>query len=635
MLESMRNHAQGWIAKVILGGIMLSFVLWGVGDYFMGDQVQEVATINEKPIGHNEFYTAYSRQLDAYRQMLGKQFSKDLIESLNVKDTTIQTMINRRIMVDTAGKLGLAAPEAVVLASIQNEPSFQVAGRFDPQRYQILTRNMGYGSAQDFENEMRINIMIDALQKAVIDSVQVSDEEVRQAFNREYEQRVLSAIIIDPNSLLKSVKVDESAAKAWYEAHKSDYMSPVRIKLDLVEINPAEVASDLVVDDADLMQAYEARKDEFTQQEERKASHILARVQGDASEVLRLAAREKIEKALARIKAGETFAAVAEDMSDDVTAAKGGALGWFKQGVMTASFDEAVFSMDRGDLSQIVESEFGFHLIKLDDIKPEVTKSFAEVKDQLHSELLQARVADETYQRSQDLDDALGMEGSLKAAADAQGLKVTSIDSISLDEAIAQPLLYDAELRARVFATMPGQAVEIHESEGGRYVAYEVLERIEPEVLEFSKVAASALEDARRDAARKQAIKLADEIRSVKDKSLDDLAQKYGQPKFISKAVRSNGVGGQSGWLTRDVLTHSFRVAKGEWADSSFSVPQGIAVVRVDRVISPALTEFEAQRESVTKSVRDAKGQARFGRWMASVRDRYEISINEKVLERF
>jgi len=634
MLESMRNHAQGWIAKVILGGIALSFVLWGVGDYFTGDQNPPVATINEKPIGQNEFYTAYNRQLDSYRRMLGAQFSKDLMNSLNLKETTVQTMVNRYIMIDTANQLGINAPEAVVLATVQSDPTFQAAGRFDPQRYQILTRNMGFGSAQEFEQEMRINIMVDTVQKAISDSVQVSEQEIRDAFNSEYEQRVLSAIIVDPNTQMKAAKVDEAAAKTWYESHKDSYMSPVRIKLTAVKISPAEVAADMVIDDAELRKIYEERKADYTEEESRKASHILAKVSGDASQELRLSMRAKIEKAQARIKAGEPFATVAADLSDDTSASKGGSLGWFKQGVMTASFDQVVFSMDKGDVSDIVETEFGFHLIQLDDVRAAKVTTFDSVKEGLRIELVEQRAADETYKISQDLDDALGMEGTLKAAAESMNLKVVDIEPVSLDEAIAQPLLFDAEVRSKVFATSPGQAVEIMDAGKGRYIAFEVLDRIDPEVIEFAKVAASALEDARRDEARKLAVKLADEIRSSSE-SLDKLAQKYGQAKFISKPIRSNGVGDQASWLTRDLLTQAFRAPAGGWVDRSLSVPQGIAVVRVDRVIAPEEKEFEAQKESVTTSLRKAKGQARFSRWMASVRDRYEIVVDEKVLERF
>lgn len=635
MLETMRNHAQGWIAKVILGGIALSFVLWGVGDYFTGGQNQAVATVNEKPIGQNEFYVAYGRQLDTYRRMLGAQFSNDLVESLNLKETTIQTMINRRIMVDTATELGLTAPEAVILATIQTNPAFQSAGKFDPQRYQILTRNMGFGSAQDFENEMRINVMVDALQSAIAGSVQVTEADVREAFNREYEQRQLAAIVVDPNSLLNNAKVDEAAARAWYESHQESYMSPVRIKLTAVEINPAEIAADMSLDDSELQQAYEERKAEFTEDESRNAAHILAKVDADASQDIRLAARAKIEKALARITAGEDFATVAEDLSDDVSAKKGGDLGWFKQGVMTAAFDEVVFSLDKGDTSQIVETEFGFHLVKLHDIRAAKVQSFDAVKETLRIDLIERRAAEETDKISQDLDDALGMEDSLKAAAESLNLKVVEIDPVSMDEAIAQPLLFDSEVRGKVFAGSPGQAVEIHDAGKGRYVAFEILERIEPEILPYEKVAASALEDVRIDEARKLALKMADEIRATKGKSLDKLAQKYGQAKFISKAVRSNGVGDQASWLTRELLMAAFRAKEGAWADKNLTVPQGIAVVRVNRVIAPDEKQFEAQRASVTKSVKDAKGQARFSRWMASLRDRYEITVNNNILERF
>ena len=635
MLESMRNQAQSWISKVILGGIALSFVLWGVGDYFMGGKSEPVALVNEKPIGQSEFYVAYNRQLDLYRNMLGKQFSKDLTDSLNLKETTVQTMINRKIMVDTATEMGLVAPESVVLASIRGEPSFQSAGQFDPQRYQILTRNMGYGSAQDFENEMRVNIMVDALQKAASDSAQVLEADIREAFNRAYEQRVLAAIVVDPESLLSSINVSQKEAKAWYESHQDAYMSPARVKLNAVEINPADLAVDVTVTDAELQQAYEERKSRYSQGERRKASHILAKIEGGASEEDRLAARKKIEGALARIRAGGSFAAVAEDVSDDITANKGGDLGWFEAGVMTAAFDEAVFALDKGDTSDIVESEFGYHLILLNDIRAASVTSFADVKSDLHSELVQQRAADEAYEISRDLDDALGMEDSLKAAADSLNLKVVDIKPVSIDEAVAHPLLFDSELRGRVFATMPGQAVEIFESGKGGYVAFEVLERIDPELIDFTKVAASALEDARRDRAHKKAIQVADEIRATTGKTLDELAQKYGQAKFISKAVRSSGEGDNASWLTPELLAQAFRVGKGEWADRTIAVPQGVAVVRVEKVVAPDEKDFEAKRDAIAREVAQAKGEARFARWMASVRDRFEISVDERVLERF
>jgi peptidyl-prolyl cis-trans isomerase D len=636
MLESMRNQAQSWLAKLILGGIALSFVLWGVGDYFLGGSLDSVAEVDGKPISNAEYYQIYERQKNAYRQMLGKNYSSELVASLNLKEKTLQTLINRHIMLDVASDLGLAAPEQVVLSNVQKNPAFQSASGFDPQRYQILTRNMGFSSAKDYENDIRLSIMVDALQKAISDSARVSEREVRESFNRQYEQRVLEAIIVDPDSLLTKTKVDEAEAKVWYEAHKDDYRSPLRVKLNIVDINPAELTQDISIDEADIRAAYENRENEFSEPEQRKARHVLVKMAPDASEEVRAAARKKIEAIQLRIKSGEDFATVAKEDSDDlITRDKGGDLGWFKQGTMVAAFDQAVFSMSKGETSDIIESLFGYHIIRLEDIRKARIKDLAEVRDILKDELVKVRAAEEAYKLSQDLDEALGMEDSFKAAADSVNLKMQTIDPVSLDEAIAQPLLSDPQLRSKVFATMPGQAIEIEETAEGHFVAFEVVERIEPEVMEFAKVAAKALEDARRDAAHKQARRLADEIRQAGDKSLDVLAQEFGQAKFISKPVRSNGEGDEADWLTSNVLSQAFHVNQGAWVEQTIRVPQGFAVVRVEKVIPASEDEFKNRKDEIAREAEKTKGQIRFARWMASVRDRHEITSNRQVLDRY
>ncbi|MDQ7000230.1 MAG: SurA N-terminal domain-containing protein [Mariprofundus sp.] len=636
MLESMRNQAQSWLAKVMLIGIALSFVLWGVGDYFSDGGAEPVATINGKPVGGTEFYQAYERQLNAYRSMLGKNYSKELVNSMNVKGNTLQTIINRRIMLDVANQLGLTAPETVLLSTVRNNPSFQSAGTFDPKRYQILTRNMGFGSAQDYENDLRLNILVDTLQKAIAGSAQVSDSEVRDRFNHDYEQRVLAAIIVDPVTQMDQVKISDEQAKAWYEAHKNSYQSPLRIKVNAVEINPRDLAQEMSVDESEIKAAYDSRKSEFSEPEQRRASHILVKVPKGSSEDVYAAARKKLEAVQARIKSGEDFAKLAKEVSDDASNAdKGGDLGWFKAGTMVPEFDQTVFSMDKGDVSDIVETQFGFHLIYLTDIRPARQTPYAEVKDKIRDDLIQARANEEAYKLSQDLDDALGMEDSLKAAAESLDLKVFTSDLVSMDDAEVTPLLSDPEIRSKAFATLPGQAVEIVETGDGRFIAFEVIERQEPAVLPYEKVARKVRADARLDAANNKARELADTIRASKGKSLDELAQQYGQAKYISKPVRSNGVGDQATWLTKAVLNKAFMTASGAWLNQSMNVPQGYAAVRIVKTVAPSDDEFAKQKASIVKQVRKTKGQVRFARWMASVREGYEIVINEKELDRY
>jgi len=635
MLESMRSHAQGWIAKIILGGIALSFVLWGVGDYFLGGKTEPIATVNGKAISGTEFYQAYERQLNAYRSMLGKQYSNALMESLGVKETTLQTLINRRIMLDTAQQLHLTAPASVVLATVHSDPSFQSARGFDVQRYHALTRNMGFSSAQDYENDLRLNIMVDALHKALVDSVHVSETEIRDRFNHDYQQRVLAAVVVDPATQLNKVKVSDEQAKAWYEAHKQNYKSPLRINVNTVEIDPRKLAEDVQVDESEVRKAFEKRKAEFSRPEERKAQHILIKVAENAPEAVRAAARKKIEAAQARIKAGEDFSAVAKAVSEDGTASSGGELGWFKQGSMVTAFDQAVFAMDKGQVSDIVETPFGYHLIRLEDIRPAHEASYDDVKDTIRQDLVKARAAEEAYKLSQDLDEALGMEDSLKAAAASLDLKTINSGLVSRDEALAVPVLSDPEIAAKAFSTLPGQAVEIVETNDGRYVAVEVTERVEPDVLPYAKVARRVLTDARLDAAAKQARVIADEIRHTTGKSLDELAQQYGQAKYISKPVRSNGQGDNASWLNQALLQQAFSTKAGAWVDQSVHVPQGYAAVRVQKVIAASEAEYNKQKDKIAAEVRKAKGAARFARWMASVRDRYEITTNQKELDRY
>ncbi|MDQ6982843.1 MAG: SurA N-terminal domain-containing protein [Mariprofundus sp.] len=636
MLESMRNQAQSWLAKVMLTGIALSFVLWGVGDYFFGGGAEPVATINGKPVGSTEFYQAYERQLGAYRSMLGKNYSKELVNSMNVKGNTLQTIINRRVMLNVAHELGLAAPESVLLSTVRNNPSFQSAGAFDPKRYQILTRNMGFGSAQDYENDLRLNIVVDALQKAIVGSVQISDSEIRDRFNHDYEQRVLAAIIVDPVTQMDHVKISDEQAKAWYETHKNNYQSLLRIKVNAVEINPRDLAQEMSVDESEIRAAYDSRKSEFAEPEQRKASHILMKVAKGSSEDVYAAARKKIESVQARIKAGEDFAKLAKEVSDDISnAGKGGDLGWFKAGMMVPEFDQVVFSMDKGDVSDVVETQFGFHLIYLTDVRPARQTPYADVKGKLRDELIQARANDEAYRLSQDLDNALGMEDSLKSAAESLDLKVFTSDLVNMDDAEVTPLLSDVEIRSKAFATLPGQAVEIAETGDGRFIAFEVTDRQEPDVLPYEKVARKVLADARLDAANNKARELADTIRASKDKSLDELAQQYGQAKYISKPVRSNGVGDQATWLTKDVLNKVFMTASGAWLNQSMNVPQGYAAVRIEKAVESSDEEFAKQKANIAKQVQQAKGAVRFARWMASVREGYEVVTNEKELARY
>jgi len=637
MLESMRNHAQSWLSKVILGGIILSFALWGVGDYFMGSRVQVVAEVDGEPMADSTFQQVYERQINIYRAALGGGFSREAVARLGLKQKTVQTMINRRLMLSEAAAMGLVAPEATLLARVHAEPVFQAAGSFDANRYRILTRNMGFRTPADYENEQRQNLMINALQRAIIESAEASEEEVRQRFADDYEKRVIAAIIVDPSSLKSKISVTDEQARAYYEAHKDSYRSPLRLKLAVVEINPKAIAADLEISEDDIRAAYAERQDTFTIPEQRHARHILIRLPKNADEKTVEAAREKIRKVAARIKAGEDFVKVAKEMSDDHTAKNGGDLGFFERGRMVAPFDKAVFSMQAGEISGAVRTQFGLHLIQLLEIRPEKLKTFEEVRDELADQLRLSKAKDEAYKLSQDLDDALGQEDTLRAAAESMNLPVREIGPLSQDEALAEPLFAgNPALRQKAFAAAAGDPVEVVELDDGRFVAVEVLQRLESETLPFAKVTKKVYAQAKKERAAERARKKAEDIRlKAEHTRLETLAQKYGQPIYISKPVRRIGSGDLATWLTTEVLQAAFDTAKGKMYGKVIEVPQGLAIIQVRDVIAASQKDFSKQRKAIRSELLKANGAVRFARWIFSVRQRHDIVVHDDVLDRF
>jgi len=638
MLESMRKHAQGWLSKVILGAIIVAFSLWGVEGYFSGNQIETVAEVDGEIIHNVEFGETYRRQLASYANMLGDQFSKELADQLGVKEETIQTMINRKLMLMEAASLGLVVPDQAVLGTVRSTPAFQQDNSFNVARYEALVRQMGFASPRNYENYLRQSIVIDTLQKGVTESAVVSDEEVMARFKRKFEKRVLAALIVKPEALQADIEVTDSQARDWYDAHASLYQSPLKVELQAVEINAAELVADMEISEDDIQEAYEAKQSEFATAEKRRASHILVRVAQDASEGVFATAEQKIKAAQQRIEAGESFADVAKDVSDDVTASDGGNLGFFAKGAMVAEFEDAVFSQLKIDeVSDVLRTQFGLHLIQLKEIQAAQTQPLADVRDALEEKLVQQAAADEAYRLSEDLDNALGMEDSLAAAAATVNLPVIDLGKLSSENVLANVLLATSEdLKKKAFSMLPGDAVEIVEVENGHFVALEVLNRFDPETMAYDRVVNRVYADVRADEAGKQAKRIADDIHAaaLAGESIDSLAQKFAQPKYISKAIVSSGEGDTAPWL-QAVLQVAFSTPESRWVDAPLPTAQGIAIVYVQDVQEADAATYDAEAETMRDEAVKAKGAVRFARWMASVRDRHEISVNNRVLDRF
>jgi peptidyl-prolyl cis-trans isomerase D len=305
------------------------------------------------------------------------------------------------------------------------------------------------------------------------------------------------------------------------------------------------------------------------------------------------------------------------------------------QGATVSAFDAAMFSMQKGEISDIVETQFGFHIIELLDIKPARKQPLSEVRDALKKELATARADEEAYRLSQDLDDALGREDSLKAAADSINLKAVQYGPISLEEARAYPVFGNAPHRNSLFSRQPGDTINVEELDKGLFVAIEVTSRDEPANLPFEKASAQVYVDAKNAAVREQASQLAAAIlKQSSSTPLSKLGQQHALPLYLSKPVRSNGTGdADADWLSPAVLQTAFNLKEGAVADRVLDVSKGFAVIQVKRIINADEADFEKQRETIRSQLLRAEGAVRFARWMASTRARHDIKIYPAALE--
>ncbi len=622
MLESLRSGAQSWIARLLLGGIILSFALWGIADYFLAEKLPKVAEVDGEPITGRAFVEAYERQLASLRAVMGGKFSREEARKLGLAEQTLQTLINRAVLRAEAERLGLAVPDVAIAAAVHADPRFQSAGHFDPGQYRLAVRALGYATPTDFENALKTDLLINQIEALMQRSAWVGEKELQAALREAYEKRVFAAVVFDPETM-PAPKIAPEEARRWYEEHKADYTAPAKVRLAWVEIDPAKIAEALEPSDEDLKRLYEEQKARFTEPE---ARHIQDWFIEAKDPIAKKAARATLEKALAAIKSGKrSFKDAAGKSLVD--------LGWVKKGEIDPAIEKAAWSLAPGEVSEVIEGASGLHLIRVVEARPARLRPFKEVKDELVRLWRETQAADEAADLADRLDDALGRLDQLAEAAKEVGIAAQTLGPVPVKEAMLDPRFADAALRRVIAQAQPGDPIEIAQTEDPRSVAVEILERIPPKPLPYDAVADRVIADLaahkRHEAARARA---QEALANAKGRAADEVAKEQGAAFYESSPVRRSGEGARAAWLVPAVLDKGFAAAEGAWIPEVVDTPLGPAIVQVRKVHAPSEEELAAHRDEMKKDLLRSEGAARFARWLAAARARHEIEIHDEVL---
>lgn len=423
MLQSIRDHAQGWIAWVIVGLIILTFALFGIDQYAKGDKNVAVAEVNGEEVGANQFLSLYQRQKLRLQQQFGEMYDS-VVDDEQLREQVLNALIESELIRQWADDQGMLISDPQLAASIQSADMFRKDGQFDEATYkEILARN-GLNVAR-FEYEQRQFLIESQFTNLTQASAFATQWEVDQLAKLQAQQRKVNYLRIDQRPFLSKVEVSEEEIKNYYTKNAENYVIPEKVKIDYLRLSQAALAETIPYSDSDLEDFYEKNKGLFSTPEKRQARHILIRVEEQAGKTLE-EAKTKIAEIQQKIESGEDFSELAKNYSEDPgSAVSGGDLGTFERGMMVPEFDEAVFSMEAGQVSDVVQTDFGLHLIKLEQIIPIDIKPLSEVKQEVIAQY-QALEAEKIYFEQLEQMNTLVYEqsDSLQPVADALGLNV-------------------------------------------------------------------------------------------------------------------------------------------------------------------------------------------------------------------
>jgi peptidyl-prolyl cis-trans isomerase D len=382
MLRFLRKYSSSTGIKILYGVLAALFVVWGVGA-IGGQRVDVIARVQGVTITRHDLDRATATLQRRYEQMLKGQWSPELARSLDVPGRALDELVEQALLGHEAARLGISVSNADVDAAVMRIPELQDGGRFNRDRLEAFLRSQR--DQGEFEAEMRKSLLIERVQSLVTDGVQVSDAEVEERYRLDHEQATLAFVRIAAAELGGQVTPTDEELQGYLDAHADRYRTPTTVRARYVTYRRDEFAAQVTPTDGEVAEYYELHKDErFTEPEEVRARHILVKVAPDATAEAREAARKKAADLLARVKSGEDFAALASAHSDDPgSAANGGDLGFFPHGRMTPAFENAAFELQPGAVSDLVETPFGFHIIKVEERREATTKPLTAVRDEI------------------------------------------------------------------------------------------------------------------------------------------------------------------------------------------------------------------------------------------------------------
>jgi len=607
-------HRRKRIAQIILALLIIPFAFFGL-DYYTrsGGQRDAVATVNGAAITLREFGEELGRQQDRLRAAFGPNVDPAALDTPETRRALLESLVQQRLVADAALRAGLTVTDEALRETIATVPAFQREGKFSMGAYETLLRAQGM-TRELFERRLRHELLVSQLNEAVGGTAIVSRAVAERVDALLGERRELREALVSAQPFLAQAAVSEAQVKTYFEGHPEQFTVPERVRAEYLVLSTEDLRGQEKVPEAEVRAAYEARASQFGQPEQRRASHILVKTREEADKIV----------AEARKSPGR-FAELAKQYSQDPgSAAKGGDLGFFAKGTMVPAFEQAAFGQKEGVVGDPVQSDFGWHVIRVTGIQPASVKPYAAVRAQLAEELERDRAQRRFAELAEPFTNTVYEQSdSLKPAAERFKLRLQTSDWISRTPNPDGGVLSNPKLLAALFADdalKSRRNTDAIEVAPGVLVSARVVDHQDATQRKFDDVRA-AIERRLREEAASRLAQQAGEAKLETLRKGGDAGVQWGPPKTVSRrSAQGVPAGALRPLLAAEAGTLPAYAGAARGAE-------GYMLYRVDKVLEPE-PRPEAQRQAERERMERLAGARQMEAYVNSLRAKADVEID-------
>ena len=631
MYDFVYKHKR-WLQIALLVLIVPPFALFGIDFYFRNtDTGGSLARIGDARISEAEYSQALRQAQEKMREMMGKNPDQAMLNSPQLRQSVLNELIEHKVTLSHASKAGMTVSDSELQKMIAAVEAFHdQSGKFSRERYRQLLQGQGLSPAA-FENQVRSNIMLEQVRSVYSGSAFVPESVAERLLKIREQEREVSQVLFNPNDYRKQAEVSDADAEKYFTEHKGEFLVPERVKVEFVVLSLEAYQRSMQISDEEIRKFYADNMSRYQTAEERRASHILIPAAASATPEEKAKAKALAEDLLKQVRQNpRKFGEVAAKFSKDPgSAEKGGDLGFFARGLMVKPFDEAAFSMKVGEIAGPVETQYGFHIIRLDAIKAVQTTPLESVKAQIVEEIRKPKVAKAFAEAADNFNNLVYEQfDSLQPAIDALKLTLQKSDWVSRAGGNPNPLLNNDKLLAALFSDEVlknkhnTSAIEVQPN---MLLAARVTEHKPSEGLPFDQVRKDIVQHLSDQAATQLAEK--EGLAALeKLKKGEPLALKWSAPQTVTLQKRQ-GLHAEAAQAVFGADTAKLPAYIGT------PVSQGRFVIyRVTRVKDVVDTNPE-QRKALAKQLTQMIGQEQYIAYLASLREHADVKIDKKKLD--